>query len=163
MKRLLALAALAAAAVLLPITAWAQTATANLDVTANVQGVCTIAPATLNFANYEPSDAVADSATGTITVTCTQGSVFWIGLANGLDFAGGFRQMANGADRLRYELFRDAGFGVPWDNADPLVGPYTITAASAAPIDSTVYGRIPAAQNVPTGVYSDTVVMTVNF
>jgi spore coat protein U-like protein len=160
----LSLAAVAVAAMVRP--ARAGTATNNLTVTATVLGACTINPATLAFGNYDPTAGAPLDVNGTITVNCTQGSSYWIGLGNGLNFGGGTRRMSGGVTEvLAYELYRDAGRTLAWDNTNGALPNSTANtvAAGFSPYDHTVYGRIPVNQPVSTGAYSDTVVMTVNF
>jgi spore coat protein U-like protein len=158
MKRLLAVSTFAAAigfVALMPSRASAQvTATNNLIVSATVVASCRIEPAALPFGNY---DGTLNETFDDITVTCNTATPHWVGLGDGLV---GSREMQNGANRLPYELFRDAARLVPWDDVDPGVGPYTINAAGSV---QQVYGRIAAGHIVPTGYYEDTVVMTVNF
>jgi len=163
MKRVLLSAAIALAAALVPAVASAQTATNTLTVTANVLGACTIDPAALAFGDYR-STADTD-ATATLTVNCTQGSSFWVGLGLGSNPAGSTRQMANGTERLSYELYRDAGRTQIWDDADPAPAiPHTdATNPGLSAYTATVYGRVPQAQLVAVGGYTDSVTMTVNF
>jgi spore coat protein U-like protein len=166
MKRIHALSAalLASFALLLAARpASAGTATNTLTVNATVLGICTIDPATLAFGNYDSTANVDVSAN--LTVRCTSGSSYWVGLGLGSNAAGSARRMSSGAGFLDYELYRDAGRTQVWDNADP--APATPHSAAANPgysaYTTAVYGRIPAAQIAPIGVYTDSVVMTVNF
>ncbi len=165
MKRLLLPSALAivATAFLAAPTARAATATNTLTVNATVLGVCTIDPATLAFGNYDPTVANTD-ASATITVHCTSGSSYWIGLGLGSHASGAARRMAGGAaEFLTYELYRDAGRSTIWDNA--AVAPSTANNAAPGYSDytATVYGRVAGGQTVSTGNYTDSVTMTVNF
>jgi spore coat protein U-like protein len=145
----------------------AGTATANLTVTANVLGACTIDAAALAFGNYDPA-ADRDMSTD-ITVHCTQGSSYWIGLGDGGNFSGGRRMAGGVAEFLSYGLYRSAAdrdADIVWDNNDPGVANHLTASTAAAGFSDytvTVFGRIPAGQNVSTGGYSDTVLMTVNF
>jgi spore coat protein U-like protein len=158
--RYLVLAALLA----LPAIGMAQTSTNNLTVTAVVQAACSVDAAALAFGTYDPNAALDQNST--ITVRCTQGATFWLGLGAGLN-AAATRQMTDGTSFLGYELYRsalDRTSGTVWDNLDPGAGSH-VTAGLAGYSAYTVnlYGRIPAGQWVPAGNYSDTVVMTVNF
>lgn len=161
MKRLLVVASLALAALLLPAAARAQT-TNTLTVTANVLEACTISPATLAFGAY--SAAVLDVSTD-ITVTCNQGASFWIGLDAGNNGPSGAfgttRQMTNGADVLAYELYRDSGHTAVWDDTNG--GLPDVIAPSTGALAVPVYGRVPAGQVVAVDDYDDAVTMTVHF
>jgi len=143
----------------------AGTAMNTLTVNATVLGICTIDPATLAFGNYD-STASVDVSTN-ITVRCTSGSSYWVGLGTGTNASGATRRMTDGTSFLTYELYRDAGHTQIWDNADPAPAlPHSSAGNPGAGLSAyttAVYGRIPAAQLVPVGVYGDAVVMTVNF
>jgi spore coat protein U-like protein len=162
MNRRLAVSLLTAATLALALAAGparAGSATNDLTVTATVLGSCTIAPATLAFGAYDP--AGNKDASAPITVSCTSGTTYWIGLGLGNN---GNRTMAGGtAESLAYELYRDVPGGVVWDNAVFPVSTANTVGAGVAPYTTTVHGRITAGQIVSTGAYSDTVTMTVNF
>ncbi len=167
MNRLLvaSLAAPAALAVLLlaPPARAAGTATNTLTVNATVVGICTIDPATLSFGSYDSTRQL--DAAATLTVRCTQGSSYWVGLGLSANASGSTRRMLNGTSSyLAYELYRDDARQQIWDNADPGAASHLAAGtAGYAPYTTTVYARVPAGQIVPMGVYTDTVTMTVNF
>jgi spore coat protein U-like protein len=166
MKRALVLASAAAAASLLLLArpARAGSNTNTLTVSANVLGICTIDPAALAFGSYD-STANVDVSTN-ITVHCTLGSSYWIGLGLGSNSSGSTRRMVNGGTNyLSYELYRDSGHTQIWDNADPDPTPPHSSAGTPGftAYTTPVYGRIPAGQVQPIGAYGDSVVMTVNF
>lgn len=166
-RRLSLIAASIAVIALIAIVrpARAGTAQSNLTVTANVLGACTIDPATLAFGNYDPTAGAPLDVSATIDLHCTQGSSYWIGLGNGLNFSGGRRMSGGTGEFLSYELYRDAAHTAAWDNTDGGLPNSTASTVAAGFSDytATVYGRIPAGQNVSTGGYTDTVVMTINF
>ena len=65
------------------------------------------------------------------------------------------------AARLNYFLYSDSARTVNWGNT---VGTDTIhLTAGAAPIVSTVYGRVPAGQFVAPDAYLDTINVTVTY
>jgi spore coat protein U-like protein len=143
----------------------AATATANLAVSATVTNNCTISTAPLAFGSYDPVAANAASnldGTGTVIVACTKGTAATIGLGLGSNASGSTRRLTDGANYLTYELYQDAPRATVWGNAGAdLYSPGA--APSKASRNFTVYGRVPANQDVPSGNYSDTVVATVNF
>lgn len=150
-------------------TASAQTETANLDVSATVAASCTISTAALAFGTYDPIVTNASDpldATGTVTVTCTNGSTTAITLGQGANADGTStdaapeRRMAAGTDHLSYDLYSDTGRTTVWGNTAPTSVAHTGTGTST---DLTVYGRITGGQNVPAASYADTVVATVTF
>lgn len=133
--------------------------------------VCDVAATSINFGNYDVFSTAPDESTGTITVTCTDRppGVF-VNIAIGASMNSGTfnpRQMkrAGGTDLLHYNIFTTAAAANIW--GDGTSGTYTVTTAQRVrrnrPGVLTVYGRIPAGQNVSVGTYSDTVVVTINY
>ena len=134
----------------------------QFQVSATVARVCTIQATPITFGAYDPvvTNATAASpvpATGTVTVQCTRGQTYRVSLDDGLNLdqaALPGRSMGNGASAfLAYELFSDSGYGTAWNTANQVTG----TAANRAPVDLTVYARLPGGQDVPVGTYTDTV------
>jgi spore coat protein U-like protein len=164
-NRLLVVVALLSAVAFVPAAASAQTAQADLAVSATVIRNCTIAAGTMAFGNYDPivaNDVTDLDRTGTFNVTCTRGGApaVWVGMANGLHYSGG-RRMTDGAEFLNYELYSNAGRTTVWGN---LVGTGLVVSQNGrTPVTVNVYGRVFAGQDVLAGSYTDTVVMTVNF
>lgn len=103
--------------------------------------------------------------TATITMNCTVGSTYSIELGNGTYAANASattRAMKHATlnQYVDYELYTTGGFGTIWNTlpANAVSGTAGVVAVS-----ETVHGRIPA-QTVPaTGVYSDTVAVTVTY
>jgi spore coat protein U-like protein len=155
----------AAVAFLAPVNiVQAATATTTFAVTATVLKFCTVVATPMAFGNYTSStDAVS---TSTITVTCTNGTPYDIGLNAGTASGATVttRQMSGTtvtAARLNYFLYSDSARTVNWGNT---VGTDTIhLTAGAAPIVSTVYGRVPAGQFVAPDAYLDTINVTVTY
>jgi spore coat protein U-like protein len=143
----------------------AQSASANLTVTATVTNNCTISTTPLSFGTYDPVGANASAnldGVGSVVVACTKGKDANIGLDLGSNANGTTRRMASGGEFLSYELYSDSGRSTVWGNAS---GSWQATGAapSKAARSFTVYGRVPSNQDVPAGNYADTVLATVNF
>lgn len=148
----------------------AATATANLAVSASVSASCSISTTALAFGAYDPVGANASSpldASGSVVVTCTNGSSTTVTLGQGTHANTGssdttpLRRLKDaGTNYLSYALYQDAGRTTAWGNtAGTGVGHTGAgTATSIA-----VYGRISGGQNVASGAYTDTVVATVTF
>jgi len=143
----------------------AATDTTTFQVTATVTESCNVTATNLAFGNYDPS-AADNEKTSTITVTCTKGTDYDIGLDQGTASGATVttRQMADtvSSDLLNYSLFSDASRTVNWGNT---VGTDTVNVGSAtgAAENHTVYGRIPTGQYVTAGSYSDTITVTVTY
>lgn len=141
----------------------AATATDTFQVTATAIDQCQVSASDLAFGNYDPLSASATEGSTTLTVTCTLSTTYDIGLDAGTGSGATVsdRKMTSGADTLNYGLYQDAAYTTVWGNT-----PGTDTVAdtgTGAGQDFTVYGKIPAQQNVPPGSYADTVTVTVTF
>jgi spore coat protein U-like protein len=120
----------------------------------------------VSFGAYRFFDATPTDSTGSITYTCLlQFSPITIHLSKGSAPTYVPRQMRQGTDTLDYNLYLDASRVSIWGDgtggssrygpiSPPLLG---------APVTVTIYGRIPASQNVRIGSYTDTVTVTINF
>jgi spore coat protein U-like protein len=152
---------------------FAATDTDNLLVSASVTATCTISTAPVAFGAYDPTSVTALDGTGTVTVLCTNGTAGYITLGEGANAdaastpAVPVRQMAGGAaaaGRLAYHLYSEATRTDVWGNTPTTGLNHTGDGTSTA---ITVYGTIPAEQNVIAGsagtAYADTVVATVEF
>lgn len=120
---------------------------------------CFISTSGLAFGSYNPLAAAPLNGSGTIRVNCNG----WITVARVLVSAGtsgaaSTRAMANGAERLGYNVYSDAACTQVWSDAPPgvAIGPFfSVTLA--------LYGRIPAGQDVAVGTYTDTLTITVDY
>ncbi len=165
MKRtVLSLIALTALAVSVP--AFAGSATANLNVTSSVAANCTITTSPVAFGAYDPVVANASTdltASGSVNVACTKGTVATIDLGNGGNLSGGSRRMGSGTDFMNYALYQDAARTQVWGSGLAGGSTASYTAATKNSTAVTVYGTVPQAQDVTVGAYSDTVVATINY
>jgi spore coat protein U-like protein len=162
------------AAFLIALPAYCATSTGNLGVGSSVTANCIIATAAVAFGAYDPvvaNAAVALTASGSITVSCTAGSAPTITLGLGANAVGAVRKMASGAERLVYELYQPptAAAGAACGALTTIWGTtganiFTPTSpASKAARTYNVCGAVAANQDVGVGAYSDTVVASVNF
>ena len=164
-RRLLVAASAVCGALVIAQPAAAQSASDQFPVQATVVANCNIdTPNTLQFGNYDP--AVVNAATDLdadtdIDVRCTKNSPgVTVELDAGLNDNAGQRRMTDGSEFLDYDLFQDAGRTTAWGAGVDAQG-YSPT--TSAWVSLTVYGRVPAAQNVGVGTYDDTVTATINF
>lgn len=145
--------------------AFAQTATANLGVSATVAKNCSITTSAVAFGSYDPVVTHATSpldGTGSVVVTCTKGAGTRIDLGLGGNAQGQNRRMAGGGDFLTYELYQETGRTTVWGSGAS-AGMTIPVAPSRAARTFTVFGRIAAGQDVSAASYNDTVVATINF
>ena len=146
-------------------TARAGTATGTLSVSASVSAVCIIGNATLAFGTYNPTAAIAATATTTVTLTCSLGTLYNIGMSvgSGAGATTALRVMTTTGGTLGYKLFRDSGYTLNWGST---IGTDTLASTSlTSSLTNTVniYGQIPAAEAAAIGAYTDTVTMTVTY
>lgn len=121
----------------------------------------------VNFGTYEVFDTMPLDSTGSMTLYCSgvqPMDLFTIDLGAGSSGNAANRYMLNGASTLNYNLYLDPTHSAIWGNGSngtSVLGPLSV--ADQTPTTWTVYGRIPALQNVVAGNYSDTIVITVQF
>lgn len=130
--------------------------------TAALAQSCSVAATPLNFGTYTSSTTSAHDTTAYVTVNCS--GIFAshvIQLNAGANSGGSFsnRRMSDGRDYLVYQLYDNTGRTTVWGNGSG--GTATISMNSSG--TATIYGRLPAKQNVSAGAYADTILVTVSF
>lgn len=137
--------------------------TASGVIDANYVPACLMTIDDLNFGTLMDTTSGAPGS-ATIAATCSAEVAYTIGLNNGSHGGTGptTRNMQSAASRnLVYGLYRDAGFSQPWGNvigSDRAAGTGTGTSAAW-----TVHGRIQPQATPPSGIYSDVVVVTIDY
>lgn len=119
---------------------------------------CTINPQPVAFGNYDSLGEQWLDGVGSIQIDCDAVVSFTLSLGSG-NGSPGTRQMTSGADRLEYNLYTNASRTLVW--GDESNG--SNVSVTAEDVDLTVYGRIPARQNVPAGDYGDSVTVTLTY
>ncbi len=121
----------------------------------------------LNFLGYDPNGVNSTlplDQTALLQISCTRGATTTIGIDSGTH-AGqtsfGTRALADGTKYLGYDLYQDSGRTILWASAG--AGLYNYVSPSSLPTNISIYGRIFSSQNVPTGIYTDTLVVTINY
>ena len=146
--------------------AFATDEVSSIGVNATVTANCTLTTDPVAFGNVDVTSGQAVQGTGSISVTCTNGTAWTAaadaGAGSGADLA--TRKMADGADLLNYRLFTDSGRTQVWgDGAEGATATFSDSGTGTAQV-KTVYGLIPAGQTgVPAGNYADTVQVTVSY
>lgn len=165
MKRLmlvLVLVLLAAA------VSFAALPTAQMGVSATLLPTVSVKSTNLDFGDWFIGDS-PHNTTATITVTATAGTVYNITLDAGTHFAGGTRNVQNGADAVPY-IINDPTNTVEWGDsgfaATYAAGVAVPGTGSGSPQEYTANGVLQtnlANPASPVGVYSDFVTVTVNY
>jgi len=120
---------------------------------------CTVSSVAVNFGAYDQTDGNSLQATGSIRVECTTQTLSVVQLDLGRNSDGNFnqRRMQKGDHYLDYNLYIDAACTKIW--GDGTSNTFTQTGKN----NVIVYGKIPAGQKIPSGIYSDTVTIIVEW
>jgi spore coat protein U-like protein len=129
------------------------------------QASCTISTTSVNFGNYNVFGGSDTDSTGTITLNCNNlAHNISVTLGKGASSSYNPRTMKKGAESLNYNLFRDAARTSIWGDGSGGTSTYIDNnPPNSTNINLTVYGRVPAGQDVSAGGYSDTVAAVINF
>lgn len=137
------------------------TATAEFSITATIVKDCTASATNLAFGNYT---GAVKSSTSTISVTCTSGTTYTVGLNAGTATGATVtsRSMTGpGSALLHYSLYSNSGHTTNWGNTSGTNWVSGTGNGAAQPL--TVYGQIPAPQYVAPGSYTDTITVSVTY
>ena len=120
---------------------------------------CSLGVSDVVFGEYDvfaPNDSLI---TGSVGLSCDSETNVQVALSAG---NGTFdaRRMLNGTHSLFYNLYLDAGRLSLWGDGSPGTN---VLGLSGSGGNYTIYGRIPARQNVRSGLYSDTIVVSLTF
>lgn len=133
------------------------------DATAQLGANCSVSTTGVAFGTYDVFSPSPRTSTGTITYSCTAGLLIRIELATGSSGSYAARTLGNGTDSLQYNLYTDGGYATVWGNGSGGTGVFSEIASVGPAVSVPVYARVPAAQNVSIGSYSDTVIATIVF
>jgi spore coat protein U-like protein len=157
-------------AALLAAAPAAADATDQFQVSATVIAKCSIVAGDVSIGDYDPMGtnlAAPKDGSGTITVNCTKGAAYSVGIDGGqysAQASGTTRAMrhSTSAEYLSYELYTDATGTDRWGTAvADRVNGTGVGHATGVPL--TVYARVPAGQEPTQGSYTDLVNATVYF
>ncbi len=130
------------------------------DVTATVARQCLVTPEPVSFGAHGVLNTEID-AEGAVNVTCTPATNYRIRL-NGGDAAGAptERRMSRDAATIRYGLYRDDARSQPWGDTE---GTTAEGSGNGTEQQHVVYGRVPRQTTPAAGLYTDTVIVTVDY
>jgi len=143
-------------------TSQAQTTTqtATFLVSATVEGTCTITATPLAFGIYTGTQL---QNTSTVSVNCTGGTTYSVGLNGGLTGTVTARKMTGqftNGNSLAYTLTSVGYAGTNWGNTSPT---WVTGTGSGIAQPLTVYGTIAAGTPPPADAYTDTITATVTY
>ncbi len=153
-----------AVACLLGLAACGAPLSSQAVVTCSIRTLSSVA-----FGIYNPYAATALDGVATATISCTgtkSNDVANVSITASAGLGGSFfprRMQGPGANWLAYNLYIDAGRTQIFGTGG--AGTFADTGAASTPIafTQTIYGRIPAGQDVAVGAYSDLLIYSVNF
>lgn len=119
---------------------------------------CMISTQSVAFGNYDPLSPTPLEGVGNVAIDCSAPASFTISLGPGTA-AVQQREMRSGPQAMHYNLYSDAGRMLVW--GDGISGQSVSDTTQRG--NYTVYGRVPARQNLPSGTYTDSVVVTVTY
>lgn len=156
-----AIGAIAIASIATPALAQKKT-TQTMPVVLTVEQACRLVTQPLDFGIPAPKATTATSTT-TITLTCTPGTVYSVGINNGLYWDGSTRRMYGGSANGKvwfadYQLYHDPLHLMPWG-----MGATAATGVLGQPDKTfTVYG-VTQIKNIRPSPYRDTVIVQLDF
>lgn len=125
---------------------------------------CSISATPVNFGVYD-SFSHRD-ATGSIGISCEPGLLYAVRIDAGANSGGGFAarkaRRGGGSETVSYNLYRDSARTEVWgDGTDNTFIRSGVSAGAAENL--TIFGRLPARQNIMSGVYSDILTLTIEW
>lgn len=130
-----------------------------------VWAACNFKSATgVGFGLYNVFDLLPNtSGVGSLTIACQggSGSAYDVSLSTGQSHSFTSRSMKHGAMTLSYNIYTSAARSLVW--GDGTGGSSTQSAYKNTTATLTLFGQIPAGQDVANGIYTDTLIATVNF
>ncbi|BCT93540.1 hypothetical protein LYSHEL_25640 [Lysobacter helvus] len=137
---------------------------------------CTITTTAVAFGVYDPQATGALDGTGSVRLDCSNYGTVNVALDDGGATSYPARRMTtpSGPDLLGYQLYTDNARSIVWgdgataatDTVNCFIGISSdgcVSTLFSLRATRTIYGRIPALQNVGIGNYSDTVRLTITF
>jgi spore coat protein U-like protein len=128
------------------------------------EAACTLSASSITFPLYNVFSTSTTDSTGTLTYTCANGDHdIRISISKGSSATFTPRGLKRGTETLSYNLFTSSTFGTIWGDGTGTTTTYFNHNPPNSAVALTVYARVPAAQDVSVGTYTDTVVVTIDY
>ncbi len=147
--------------------AWLAVLLASLFLARPGECACNVSVTGVNFGPYDAASLLPADSTGSVSVSCDQNPPADITVTIGPSGSSGAfnpRSMRNGSgpERLNYNLYTDASRTVVWGDGTSNTTAVVIRRVNRNRVQTaTIYARTPAGQDVPPGVYADSLVVTI--
>lgn len=139
-----------------------------------VAATCTLSASAVAFGSYDTIQNTPNDTTGSLTVTCTPGVSDPVTTAYVLTIAGtgsgsdAVRSLTFSTYRLYYQIYADAGRSIVWGNGGSSGAGVAGTTTSVATLTPgvrlhTAYARMPALQTVKPGLYTGSLLVTIQY
>ena len=142
-------------------------ALAALLIHAPAQAACTVTTVSVAFGAYDPTTGTADDSVGSATAQCKRNDPAPnIALSTGGSGTYSPRRMTGGVWTLNYNLYTNVARTIVFGDGTggtATVNPPGVNVPGNTDYTATIYGRIPALQNVGAGGYTDTITVTVTW
>jgi spore coat protein U-like protein len=131
-----------------------------------VAAKCSISTTPVNFGSYDVLSASSTDSSGAISVYCN--SATYVTGSIGPSFnSGGFdpRQMrlTTGSELMDYNLYTDVVRTQIWGDGTGDTLTVSGTVPNKVTTNFTIYGRIPAGQDILAGLYTETLTVTISW
>ena len=126
---------------------------------------CSVSTGSVSFGTYNVFAAAHNDSTGSVTLNCNGGAQsVAVAISRGGASSFALRRMLKSTEQLRYNLFLDAARSIIWGDGSSgsqlnIVG----NPPNNQDVTLTMFARVPAAQDVSAGSYTDSVTVTVNY
>jgi spore coat protein U-like protein len=131
---------------------------------APVMAACTISTTSVSFGAYDVFNPAPRDSTGSVVFNCDRRDPITIALDRGGAPSFNPRRMLKVTEPLNYNLYLNAATTIIWGDGS---GGTQVHSDSRPPrnqnVTVTIFGRIPAGQDVSSGSYTNTITATINF
>lgn len=122
---------------------------------------CTLTVPSMGALRYSAFDTMDQVILMSGTVSCDVATNMRIQASKGISNTFNSRTFSSGQNRLNYNVYLGTSETYIWGDGTSGTSEMGLAAGSSTPITANV--RIPAGQNPPVGIYSDTLVFTLIF
>ena len=128
---------------------------------------CTINTVPVAFGSYNVFSSSVLTSVGNVNIRCTGigGGTSPVSVSLNPGNSGNFqpRKMLRGLETLNYNLYLDPGGSQIWGDGTSGTQKFSATTSNNQTLNLPIFGRMPAGQDVSVGIYSDTIIATINF